>query len=375
MYRFFPGFLLFVCLFTGAHASELRVPGANGNTAIAPPEEALTFARFVRAGIHRTLLVTGASGGQLQGIDLGGTDPVDAFNREGYEKLSMLASTGAGRSPITVHESDLVIPVQLADSHVAAGANFPEHAEDATVEEGPFLFAKLVRPTAWNAAVPHPGGLLDFEVELAWVTLKPIGKEAAPDYLGLLLCNDFTDRATLLRNLDPWDIESGKGFTTGKSFPGFLPVGNLFVIPRDFRAFAGKTRLQLFRENEKRQDSVVRQAVWEIDELLAQAWAWSGVTWEHREQKVRLPSASGQIPARTLILSGTPSGTVFDGISMSQKIRGLFRWLSGGWNQPLAANVIEVYIEDATHERTFLQPGEKVLAIGTHLGRIESVIE
>ena len=68
--------------------------------------------------------------------------------------------------------------------------------------------------------------------------LAPLAPEHdRPASMGLVLCNDYTDRDALLRTLDPWNPGSGKGFTTGKSFPGSLPVGDLFVIPRDVRAF------------------------------------------------------------------------------------------------------------------------------------------
>ena len=60
----------------------------------------------------------------------------------------------------------LAVPVDLTSDHIAVGANYPEHAEDASVEEGPFLFPKKVEPTGPYAGITARG-LLDFEVELA----------------------------------------------------------------------------------------------------------------------------------------------------------------------------------------------------------------
>jgi len=46
----------------------------------------------------------------------------------------------------------------------------------------------------------------------------------------------------------------------------------------------------------------------------------------------RLPfDADGFIPERTLILTGTPGGTVFKGIYPSAYVRGGLAWLAGGW--------------------------------------------
>jgi len=83
-----------------------------------------------------------------------------------------------------------------------------------------------------------------------------------------------------MRRLDPWDIESGTGFTTGKSFPGHLPVGNLFVIPRDHRRFAEDLELELWVNDGLRQRSKASEMIWDVDEILARTWERKDVTWD-----------------------------------------------------------------------------------------------
>lgn len=354
---------------------------ALGTVAIAPVEEALTFARTGPPGDLRVLLVSRYEEGRVDGIDLGRAlgrevrDPIDAFHAVGYDALALLHASAAEEARTSVAAGELVIPVDLRAEHVAAGTNFPEHADDAGVEDGPFLFAKLVEPSGPRDPVPAGTGLLDYEVELAWVTLAPLADGAEPGAMGVILCNDFTDRELLLRHVDPFNVASGDGFTTGKSAPGYLPVGDLFVVPRDFRAFAAATELRLGVNGRLRQRAPASAMAWDFDEILRQTWARRGHTWEHRDTRVALPGADGVIPARTMLLAGTPHGTVFDGVRRGQMARGVLAWLLGGWSEPVAAHVVGVYIRDARQAGIYLQPGDVVSIHADGLGVLQNRVE
>src|SRR3989338_2695101 len=242
MFARFVGILLM-----GMTVSHAAHAGTFGTVEIAPVEEALTFARN-KAGT-RLLLVSFYEEKQVTGIDLtlafGASDTVALYNAKGYDAIA-----AASGEAVTLPVSELGLPVDLTASHIAAGTNFPEHAEESSVEDGPFLFAKEVEPTSFDAPIPAGDALLDYEVELAFVALEPFGISQAPAAAGLILCNDVTDRAKLMRNIDASDVTSRKGFTTANNPPGFLPVGNLFVIPRDLRAFASAVELRLWRGGE-----------------------------------------------------------------------------------------------------------------------------
>lgn len=345
---------------------EKADPARFDTVAIADPDEALSFARVAAEGGARTIAVTEYRDGVVHGVDLGALlgrpadDPAAVFTTHGYDALRALLRDAPAAARVAVPAAELTLPVDLRDHHVAAATNFPEHAGDAGVEDGPFLFPKLVRPTGPYDTVPHSPGLLDYEVELAWVTLEPLARGTAPQHMGIVLCNDFTDRDTLLRHLDPWDVASGDGFATGKSFPGYLPVGNLFVVPRDFRRFAEALQLQLYVNGELRQRSKAREMVWDFDEIVSRTWAWQDRRWEHRGAQVSLLGDSETIPARTLVLSGTPHGTIFDGLRTRHYAAGLAAWLAGGWNEPLPSHVVGAYIGDAHAAGAYLRPGDRV---------------
>jgi len=350
------------------------------SVAIAAPSDALTFARLESGNRREVVAVLHYRDSFVDAVDMSAAlrrpveDPVSLFASEGYERLRSIIENAPPSARTKVEASQLTIPLDLADQHIAAGTNFPEHAADAGVEDGPFLFPKLVAPTAPYAFVDAGEGLLDYEVEPAWVTLAPLSKGQMPGHMGVILCNDYTDRATLLRHLDPWNVASGDGFATGKSFPGYLPVGNLLVIPRDYHRFVADLELRLYVNGRIRQQSPANAMVWDFDELLAQTWARQLTTWEHRGARVALPGASGTIPERTLILAGTPHGTIFDGVTLGQKLAGLGDWLLGGWGQGIATHAIERYIADAREAGIYLRSGDRVVIHVERLGIIRNVV-
>lgn len=356
-----PIHLLLACATAFAtHAGAMPMP-------IADKADALTFARAEAGGGYRLILVDSWDEAEVTGIDLtamhGESDPITLFAKLGYETL---ASIDAAR--VTLPADTLTVPADLAASHIAVGTNFPAHAEEATVEDGPFLFPKETRPTAFTAPIPAGDGLLDYEVELCFVTLADFPVDAPPERAGLILCNDVTDRARLMRHLDPDDVTSGKGFTTGKSGPGFMPVGPLFVIPRDLRTFAAAIRLELYRGDDLAQQAVQSIAIWDFDEILRQADMRRDIVWDYNGRPVALPIEDGMVRARTGILAGTPDGTIFKGIDRMAMVRGALDWLLGGWNTPLADWVIERHIARAKAQGAYLQPGEVVRMRADYLG-------
>jgi len=351
-----------------------------GSVEIAPLADAITFGRVRTAPGLRTVAVERYADGVLTGIDLSIllerpiADPIDLLRDEGWEAVRDRIVSAPDATRVTIPVAELGLPVDLRRHHVAAGTNYPEHAGEAEVEDGPFLFAKLVQPTGSRAVVSAGDGLLDYEVELAFVTVEPLGPGDRPATTGLVLCNDYTDRATLLRHVDVWNPTSGTGFTTGKSFPGYLPVGDLFVVPRDVRAFAPALELRLWVNDELRQRAAVADSIWDLDRMLDETWARRDVTWEHRGRDVSLLGPDGTLPDRTLVMSGTPAGTIFQGIGVSTRARGALAWIFGGWNTPLPRHVIDRYVHEARAAGTYLHPGDRVSMHVDHLGVIENEI-
>ena len=113
---------------------------------IAPLEEALTFARATGEGSHQLILVRSYSGTSINGYNLttqlesAPTDPVDLFSEFGFDALQDMIEELPESSQAEYPIDSLITPLALTDEHVAAGTNFAAHADESSVEDGPFLF-------------------------------------------------------------------------------------------------------------------------------------------------------------------------------------------------------------------------------------------
>ena len=374
--------IIAVATFVGFRPQPVAVPvrpapanRAPATITIAPMDKALTFARSGTGAGAQTMLVTGYADDVVTGVDvtpllLPGEDAIAAYNRLGYDVIAAFATTS--KSNVRHGAATLGIPVDLRAVHAAVATNYPEHADEAKVEGGPFMFAKIAQPTASRAVIPASDGLLDYEVELCLVTLSALPANAGARG-GLILCNDVTDRAALLRGADINDIASGKGFTDGKSGAGFLPVGDLFVVPRDLKTFVEPLELHLSVNGEERQRTRVTRWIWDLDRLLLETAKRRGVSWTWREGSARLPvNRAGVLPDRTIVLAGTPAGTIFQGPGPATFVRGAFDWVAKfGRGSPITA-IIERTITDDRASGGYLQPGDVVTIRVDQMGRLEN---
>ncbi|MCB9791941.1 MAG: fumarylacetoacetate hydrolase family protein [Alphaproteobacteria bacterium] len=296
------------------------------------PDAAVALARLPEG----TLLLTAVDEESVSGALLEGS-PLEAYAAHGLAGLRSLRDAG----PIVQRPlSALLAPVDTPAPHIAVGNNFAQHQEEVGLHDAPELFPKMADPSAWNAEVPHQGRM-DFEVELCAVALAPLTPgDSGP--LGFVLCNDFTDRWTMLRELDPRAPLGTTGFPDGKGAPGFLPTGPWLVIPDDPGAFAASVQLRLSVDGRLRQDSPQTLAIWDHPRILQGAFERCGWDFRFQDAPVDWPACE-QLPAGTLILGGTPSGVAFR------------PWNIWAWWK-------------------YLAPGALVVTEGTGLGRMQNRI-
>jgi len=345
---------------------------------IAPFDQALTFAKTSKQYGSKTILVTSFQDNIILGRDLskafinGERDAIDLFHRYQYDQIQNMLNDEQ-RYPVTrVPSSHLGLPVQLADIHIAVGTNYRDHAQETDVTRTPFLFSKRVTPTPWNAQVSSKSRALDYEAEVAMVVLNKVEYENTPYRVGFMLANDLSDREVLMHHVDPKDIESGKGFAQGKSAPGLLPVGNLFVIPNMSDAFLSRLSLQLSVNNSVRQQAKVKHLIWQRKAIFNEIWKNSGRTWAFNDSQIQLLPEPHTIPERTLILTGTPAGTVFQGIPFMTKMRGVGQWLFSGMEPSLQYHVVERYLSES--ESNYLKNRDLVTVRAPFLGTLKNTI-
>ena len=273
---------------------------------IADPAQALTFARSADA----LVLVQEHQGDRIVGIDLTDAlgseqtgDLLDLYDALGYEGLA-----GIEGKRVSVPITELGMPVNYRYPYVAVGTNYAEHADEVLLDDPPFLFPKLARATAWNAPVAYTDRL-DYEAELAVVPLADIRRAEDSVPFGLVLCNDFTDRWTLIRQLKFKAPMGTTGFPDGKGKASFLPTGYLFVIPKSL-AYLDTLEHQLWLNDALRQRFVAGEMILKVPQIVAKALELAERAHQSDQGPVPL-LPEGYLPKGTLILTGTAAGVIF----------------------------------------------------------------
>ena len=255
------------------------------------------------------LVVTRYEGGKVTGVAKEGTDALRLYRKLGHDALLALATSG---ETVTVDATALGVPFAAVERNIGVGLNYPEHAQESSLEAQPFLFPKVALPTRWNGELSKGDArLLDYEAEVGLVAIEDI-EHSAPPQLGFVLANEVTDRWALVRNLDRKEPMGTTGFADGKSRAGFAPVGALLVVPRDARAFLRGIELELYVNGRLRQREKGAAMLWDAQRILSEVFRRAGWSFQWGADSVRLlPAAGTQIPAGTVIFSGTPAGVIF----------------------------------------------------------------
>lgn len=351
-----------------------RIEGARlGAVAVAPASEALTFARYRTPQGLRLVRVERYENGQVTGVDISALqkpgsvpDPITLWAQSSYEAIASQAGPA-----VSLDAAQLVLPFDGTEAQIAMGGTYREHAKETTLEK-PFVFPKLRPAQPWNAPVPVAGALLDYEIELGFVALRPVAQGASKETYGLVLASDYTDRAVMLREIDLSDTHSGEGFSRAKSLAP-MPVGALFVVPRDLRSFYKKLDMRLYVNGRLRQIALPKDLTWDIDQMVQESFSRRNRLYRYGEGQARLPIGEQGIPARTLVLSGTTDGVAFRPPSGRQLFIGVVEWLASlRWANPRL--VVERSLTEARNDKTHLQPGDTVLMRADYLGFLANPI-
>ena len=186
-------------------------------------------------------------------------------------------------------QDDLGPPVPEPRQVFAIGLNYQTHADEVGVPkpEQPPVFTKFVTCIAGPyEAVEHPGGDVDWEVELVAVIGRRAHRVSTADawhhVAGLTAGLDLSERRTQHAGSNPQ-------YSLGKSFPGFGPIGPWLVTP-DELSDPDALELGCLVNGEEVQRDSTRHMVFSVAELVA-----------------RLSSVTPLLPG-DVIFTGTPSG-------------------------------------------------------------------
>lgn len=308
--------------------------------AIAPISRAVTLAQTQDGAV---LLVTSANAEGISAVNLdayfsrGFDDAVQAYSALGMEQLVRVFAQ-APMMQVVPWEA-LIAPLPSGERAIAAGTNYAEHAREVGHAGEPFLFPKLSAPSAWNAGV-YAGTRLDYEIELCVVPLTDY-RAGARIELGYILCNDFTDRWLLVRDIDLDGPMGRSGFALGKGGDTRMPVGPLLVIPRGTDFYQG-VELSLYVNDRLRQRTLANQMIWSPETILRESLQQCANQYDSAGTVLTLADCD-RITAGSVIMTGTPAGVMFKPVTL---------WAP--W--------------------AYLGAGDVVKGFGTHLGMLENTV-
>jgi 2,4-didehydro-3-deoxy-L-rhamnonate hydrolase len=344
-------------------------------------DEALTLSRFMKDGRVHTLAVLEDDGSAVTGVDL--SIALNRFDLSALEVIHPLtydeavAVVRAGMDRTTILYSAL-LPAVAGERHIAIGINYDEHGEETSVD-APFLFPKVV---STDPAIHHlknkPGWLLDHEVELGLVFSDVVcpASKLAEQRIGFLVVNDYSERATLMRELDVKDVKNGRGFPNAKSMKGFLPTGPYVVVPRNWQSFVAELQLDLTVNGTLRQRGHAKDMVWNIDKIIGETLASKNRTWLCHNESVGLLQ-QGCIPVNSIIITGTPAGVIFEKPSRGFKIKTVFKYIFSFkfLSHEMIPYVMQEHLKKQIRDDNYLKPGDRVETSITFLGTIRTTIE
>jgi 2,4-didehydro-3-deoxy-L-rhamnonate hydrolase len=363
---------------TAAEAASIK---KSTKTNINPINEALTFSRFMQNGQVHILAVTQDNGDTLTGIDISivlnhyETNVFDVIKGMSYQAIEKLI--GSSAKLITIRYTEL-LPSVAGSEHLAIGINYAEHGKE-TGQVRPFMFPKLVKTDpAVHSLKYQPGWLLDHEVELGIVFPEPVCavKDLDEMMVGFLVVNDFTDRAELMRKMDSQIVVGGKGFPDAKSKAGFLPTGPYLVIPKRWQTFVKELHLGLKVNGVTRQDGYAKDMVWNIETIVARSLVVKGKHESYFHDRM-IPLFKGDcIPANSIIITGTPSGIVFNAPSKGFIIGSVTKYIftGGFFNDKMHPYILKQYLKKELKNPRYLKPGDEVETTINYLGTITTTI-
>jgi 2-keto-4-pentenoate hydratase/2-oxohepta-3-ene-1,7-dioic acid hydratase in catechol pathway len=348
---------------------------------LAEPAAAFTFAQTRDPGGRiATLLVTGLGEDSIHALDLTELGaPIDA---DIFDVMSKLGDEGLEKA---VMRADLrraypivgLLPVSGGGMrHVATGTNFREHAREAEID-GVFNFPKFGPATPARTSVAlKPGALLDYEVEICARFDRDIRSVADFDLArkGFFLCGDFTDRAQLMRLVNPEDVDSGQGFSDAKSGGDFFPTGPFLVVPRDWQAFVKAGRMTTHVNREIRQDARVGEMILDFRAIVQKALTnGGGGHYTFRGSPVPLLEG-GRIPPGAAVMSGTSEGVIFMPPRPRDYVAGGARYIVTGGKfraGSVRRTIIETFISKERQSGRYLKPGDVVTHRSSSMGDVE----
>jgi 2-keto-4-pentenoate hydratase/2-oxohepta-3-ene-1,7-dioic acid hydratase in catechol pathway len=342
---------------------------------LAPMAQAHTFAQVSRGDRVSTLFVLSIAGAEVNAIDLSelsglhSGDAFDVIKHFDADALDNLIRQDHRKQLYPL--SDLLGVGPRGRDQIAAGTNYPAHGEEVGMADA-FLFPKKSPAIGPRSALTVPAGaMMDYEVEICARFDRELRSVADFDEArkGLFLCGDYSDRATLIRNLNLKNILSGDGFADAKSGHDRFPVGPFLVVPRDWKAFLKDIQIETHVDGQRRQQAKASDMIKDLRAIVRETLAESGTrTWSYQAGRIPMLGRAA-IGTDSAVLTGTGDGVVFN-----KPDSATMKAVMTAKDRADQLVVIDRYIAGEIAKRIYLQPGNNVIYTGTYLGAIHTTV-
>lgn len=305
---------------------------------------------------------------------LADADPLLLLEKSNWPKICswISASKNSPKRHRELKREQILPPLPQPAQIAAAGLNYADHASEVDIDDIR-VFPKNLSITSAYSPVNRPEpALLDWEVELALVLSKniPLSKkikseELAEYVLAYLSVNDFSNRIPIIRDTE-------KGFTQGKTAPGFLPVGPFltpaYLLTTNVRSGLPDLELRLEVNGQVKQQGKTTEILTPLAEILQLIIAESETEWTNAQGEKQKLLPQGQLQRGDLILTGTPGGTAIRAPNLRKKLAlGLETLIS--WRNPR-----EIFLNEEFCSGKYLRAGDEVVTTVEKLGTLRNTI-
>lgn len=353
---------------------------------IATADIALTLARIEISNKSHVLLVVKQTGDMIQAIDLSrefDSYPeyaLDIFRQQ--KDFNLFLGLMKNKKNIKTYAYKELLPaINGRFYHIGAAGNYTRHAEETSLENI-FFFPKhgKIHPPL-NSIKVKSNHLLDYEVELCVGFDRDIHSlsDFKKSIKGLFLCNDWSERTSIIKSFDSKHPELAGGLSDAKSKLGYYQAGAFLVVPYNWKKFLKKIQLSLHVNQKIRQNRLASKMVLSIADLVKmilkkgqeKIWTLNG------KKIASIPK--GYIEKGMTILTGTPEGVIFRPPSKTFIMGKLLLYIITGITGPFFeyspnGYIREQYVKKLIRQKNFLQPGDIVDSKGTYLGSIKTQI-
>jgi 2-keto-4-pentenoate hydratase/2-oxohepta-3-ene-1,7-dioic acid hydratase in catechol pathway len=355
----------------------------------------LTFSKLRRDDKTHFIYVIKTKGKMVDYIDLtdkfnlNPSSPLELFTTSTYDQVKNKINSYKASDIKKASIIDLVIPFHAKDLHLCAGLNYKDHVEETGQLNSLVVFPKVGKVTSYGAIIKdHKDSkypeLLDYEAEIGLIFDRDIHSIGDLNKVnaGFFIVNDVTDRAPQIYYAGDISNFADYSFTMAKSKPGYTVVSPIFVVPRNWRDFYKNLAIKLKVNGETKQNANSSFMTSSLETIVEKTlstprktkWPLLKSSYGSWDKGIEIPLLENDfIPAGTIIMTGTPSGVIFQKPTKEEIIfaKTQLNTLNEIPGEDFKHKIKHQLILNYSKTKTYLKPGDEIISEIENLGELQ----